>query len=297
MNADNYPLLTGEMVFRKNELVYVNKSSEELSEYMKFMHTHDFIEIVYVISGEGKHIVGGNQYEIACGDLFIINHDVPHGFIPLEHGKNEPVVYNCVFMPKFLDSSLFSSAQFQDIVSSFLFRSLFPDSRMPLPDLNLHGADFFEIGDLFNKMYVEYKAAQKGYCDIIRAYLIELIVKIFRYMETSGRKESTQKNKELVKKAMSYMKQNYNTDIRLEDVAMKSFLSKNYFSRLFKEITGINFSDYIQKIRIDEACNLLKTTDMKVADIAFQTGFNDIKFFYDVFKKIIGVTPGDYRKK
>ena len=89
----------------------------------------------------------------------------------------------------------------------------------------------------------------------------------------------------------------YNTDIKLEDVAIKSFISKNYFSKLFKEVTGTNFSDYIQKLRIDEACSLLKSTDMKVTDIAFQTGFNDIKFFYDVFKKITGKTPGDYRKK
>ena len=104
------------------------------------------------------------------------------------------------------------------------------------------------------------------------------------------------KNEELINRAIDYMKHNYNTDIRLEDIAVRSFISKNYFSKLFKDVTGTNFSDYVQKLRIDEACSLLRNSDMKVTSVAIQTGFNDIKFFYEVFKKITGKTPGDYRK-
>jgi YesN/AraC family two-component response regulator len=77
---------------------------------------------------------------------------------------------------------------------------------------------------------------------------------------------------------------------------MHSFISKNYFSKLFKEVTGTNVSDYIQYLRVDQACHLLKTTELKVTNIAFQVGFKDMKFFYEVFKKITGKTPGDYRK-
>lgn len=295
MDKKLYPLLKGDSLFKENELVYINKSSE-LEEYMSMMHKHDFIEITYVISGTGKHIVGDNEYETSKGDLFIINYDVPHGFFPSSEGEAGPVVYNCVFTPKFLDSSLFASLDFKDIPTSFLFRSLFPDNTAPLPDLNLRGTDFAEVGVLFSKMYAEYKAREKGYCDIIRAYLIELIIKLFRYMEQDRHKTVHPKNEELVRSAIEYLKHNYNTDIRLEDIAVRSFISKNYFCKLFKDVTGTNFSDYIQKLRIDEACSLLLNTDMKVAAVAAQTGFNDIKFFYEVFKKITGKTPGDYRK-
>ena len=263
---------------------------------MGLMHKHDFIEIVYVISGSGKHVVGDHQYETKKGDLFIINYDVPHGFFPYFEGEKGPVVYNCVFMPKFLDAALLSSIHFQDLTSSFLFKSLFPDNASPLPDLNLQGAYFKEIGILFSKMHSEYMGMKKGYCDIIRAYLIELIIKIFRHMELHMQKEILPKNIELVNSAIDYLKQNYNTDIKLEDVAIKSFISKNYFSKLFKDVTGTNFSDYIQVLRIDEACSLLKSTDKKIINIAMETGFNDLKFFYEVFKKITGKTPGDYRR-
>lgn len=291
----DFPILKGDRLFRRNELVYINKS-DELMEYHGIMHKHDFIEIAYVISGTGIHVVGDKEYETSKGDLFVINYDVPHGFFPNRDRSEAPVVYNCVFMPKFLDSSLFTSIHFQDITSSFLFKSLFPEDYVPAPDLKLQDAEFKEIGELFGKMYLEYKNRNKGYCDIIRAYLIELIVKIFRYIDSNGKSSVPSRNSQLVSKAIDYMKSNYNTDIRLEDLAIKSFISKNYFSRLFKEVTGTNFSDYIQHLRIDEACSLLKSTDMKVIDIALQVGFRDLKFFYEVFKKITGQTPGDYRK-
>lgn len=294
MPKNEIPVLRVKNLFRENELVYINKSTE-LEKYINVMHKHDFIEIVYVISGKGLHLVGDSKYEVSKGDLFVINYDVPHCFLPPENGKDQPVVYNCTFMPEFLDSALFTSIHFEDVTSSYLFKSLFPEDYMPYPDLKLCGTDFIEIGELFSKMYNEYKQMKKGYCDIIRAYIIELIVKIFRNIDSSGDKKHNIKNIEVMEKAIDYMKNNYNQDISLSDLAMRTFFSKNYFSKLFKEVTGLNVSDYIQKIRIDEACGLLMNTDMKVVDIALQVGFNDIKFFYEVFKRITGKTPGEYR--
>ncbi len=292
---ENYPVLKGNTLFRKDELVYINRS-DELEEYCSVMHVHDFIEIACVLSGSGVHIVAGRKYETVKGDLFVINSDVPHGFFPKDGGSRPPVVYNCVFMPQFLDLSLFSRNHFEDVASSFLFKSLFPDDYTPKPDLKLSGAAFRDTGELFEKMYAEYRQMKTGYGDIIRAYLIELIIKIFRYMKEDGGMEPLPENQELVSKAIEYMKSHYNSDISLSDLAMQSFLSKNYFSRLFKKVTGTNVSDYIQLLRVGQACRLLETTGLKVTDVAMQAGFNDLKFFYEVFKKVTGRTPGDYRR-
>lgn len=292
---ESYPLLRGDKVFRDNEMVYVNRSNE-LLEYCNIIHKHDFIEIAYVTSGTGLHIVGDKQFETSRGDLFVINFDVPHGFFPLPGSNESPTVYNCDFLPGFLDLSLFSASHFEEITSSFLFKSIFPEDFAIQPDLNLQGSEFQEIGNLFEKMYAEYKHLKKGWTDIIRANLIELIVKIFRSMDESSNFGTYQKNKRLIAKSIEYLRSNYKSEITLSDLAMQSFISKNYFSKLFKEITGTNVSDYIQYLRTDEACMLLKTTDMKVTDIAMNVGFSDMKFFYEVFKKITGKTPGEYRK-
>jgi AraC-like DNA-binding protein len=292
---ENYPVLKGNTLFRKDELVYINRS-DELEEYCNVMHSHDFLEIAFVISGRGTHRVGNREYETTRGDLFIVNFDVPHGFFQNKASDDPLVVYNCVFLPQFLDLSLFSASHFEEITSSFLFKSLVPENFMPTPDLKLSGTRLFEISELFDKMYTEYKQRSKGYTDIIRAYLIEIVVKIFRYAPDPSKKEITRRNAELIQKSIEYMQLNYRSEITLSDLALHSLLSKNYFSRLFKEATGTNVSDYIQYLRTEQACSLLRSTDGKIRDIAEQVGFTDMKFFYEVFKKITGKTPGDYRK-
>lgn len=294
MRKEEFPLLEGTRLFRSGELVFINRSDESFKEYHHMMHKHDFIEIAYILSGEGIHRVGDSSYEAIKGDLFVINFDTPHGFF-CKSGKESPVVYNCVFRPEFIDASLFSSVHFEDITSSFLLKSLFPNENISNSDLKLIGQDQLEIEAIFSQMYTEYSGQKKGYYDLLRAYLVELIVKIFRVSEKTPETVVSASNRKLVEKAMDFLRHNYNSDITLHDLALQSFITKNYFSRLFKKVSGINFSDYVQQIRIEEACRLLKETDKKVLDIAFMTGFKDAKFFYETFKKHIGKTPGDYR--
>ncbi len=294
MSNDAYPTLRGTDLFRPDEQVFINQS-HELPAYCDTIHKHDFIEIAYVTAGEGLHIVGDHRYEVAKGDLFIINYDVPHGFFRRPDSIQSPILYNCVFRPEFLDPSLFGNTYFEDITAAFLFKSLFPDDTASAPDLSLRGVVFHEFGALFGKMDAEYKAAKPGYSDLIRAYLIELIIKIFRLLATAERKKAPNQHRQLVEQAIGYIQEHFHSEIKLGDLALQSFISKNYFSKLFKEVTGIGFSDYVQRLRIDEACRLLRETDLKVIEVASGVGFNDLKFFYEVFKKLTGKTPGDYR--
>lgn len=306
---DECLLLSGGQLFRPGEKIYINRS-DELTRYRAVIHTHDFIEIAYVAQGAGLHSVNGRTYKTSAGDLFVINFNVPHGFFPLREGGAHPEVYNCIFMPEFLDLSLFSAESFEEITSSFLFKSLFGQESLPLPDLKLRGEEKRRIQALFLRMHGEYRERRIGYSDLLRAYLIELIVAIFRCKEEQLRAEpapqaqphgadspAQAKNRELIENAVDYMKEHYDSRITLSSLAMHSFISKNYFSRLFRETTGIPFSDYIQQLRVAQACRLLRQTSRTVADIADGVGFGDLKFFYEVFKKITGTTPGDYRKE
>jgi len=321
MNDATTPILYGKRLFREGIQVYVNRSDETFQDYMGVMHRHDFIEIACVISGTGLHQVGEAKYRTQAGDLFLINHDVPHGFFTgsnpeqsagqtaepsadKDNSHNEAqrlVVCNCVFTPAFLDASLLGAAHFSDVTSSYLFRSLFQESGVPEADLHLSGTDFREFGTLFSAMHKEYQDEKKGYPDIIRALLITLLIKMFRLMEENRAAESdphpsSDFHRQLVNRAIAYMQEHASSALRLEDVAMQSFVSKNHFSRLFREVTGMKFSDHLQKLRIDEVIHLLSTTHDKVTDIALSCGFHDIKHFYAIFRKQTGRTPGQYRK-
>lgn len=93
----------------------------------------------------------------------------------------------------------------------------------------------------------------------------------------------------------NFIKENIETELELEKVASNFGLSLYYFSRTFKEVTGTNFSDYINKCRIDIAKELLLNGEMNVKEVCYKVGYNDPNYFSKVFKKYEGVSPVNYK--
>jgi two-component system response regulator YesN len=93
-----------------------------------------------------------------------------------------------------------------------------------------------------------------------------------------------------------YIQINYEEDISLQEFSERFYLSREYISRKFKQMYGENISDYIVRIRIERAKELLKFPNLKIYEIANRIGYQDDKYFRKVFKKAVGITPSDYRK-
>lgn len=287
---------TGDRFFRDDEAIFINKSLEHpLSE----MHSHSFMEIAYVASGAGIHLVGDKEYSVSRGDLFIINHDMPHVFRSLDLGEQMLTVYNCGFNPDFLDSSLVDCRSFTDVIRQLLFHSFFPEEGISGPDVHLSSSESRCVEEIYQKMLAEFTAKESGYIEILRAYVIELIITIFRAFRRSSAPGShvDSHRTHLVEKVMLYMQNNLSSELRIDDLSVMAFLSSNHFCKLFKETTGMTVIEYAQKIRIEEACHLLRETNRKIIDIAAEVGYRDIKFFNQVFKRLVGETPSSYRKK
>lgn len=103
------------------------------------------------------------------------------------------------------------------------------------------------------------------------------------------------KNKDIIKRAISYINSYYTHPIKLDDVANHVHMNASYLSTLFKRETGVPFSEYVQKIRIEEGKCLLTNTQDSIPSIAISVGFNDQSYFTKVFKKLTGLTPRQYR--
>lgn len=103
------------------------------------------------------------------------------------------------------------------------------------------------------------------------------------------------KNKDLIHKAMDYIRNNYAQDINLKEVAFEVGLSSSYFSKLFKEEVGMTYTDYLNKVRIEKGKQLLDQGH-SLADTAYQVGFNDQSYFSKVFKKVEQVAPGQWKE-
>ena len=99
-----------------------------------------------------------------------------------------------------------------------------------------------------------------------------------------------------VNKAKQYIDENYMKELTLDDVSRVVNISSYYFSKVFKEETGENFIDYLTKLRIEAAKNLLKTTNKSMKEIALEVGYPDPNYFSRNFKKYTGKTPTDYAK-
>jgi two-component system response regulator YesN len=100
-----------------------------------------------------------------------------------------------------------------------------------------------------------------------------------------------------VNKAKQYIDENYMHELTLDDVSRVVNISSYYFSKVFKEETGENFIDYLTKLRIEAAKNLLKTTNKSMKEISSEVGYSDPNYFSRNFKKYTGKTPTDYQKQ
>ena len=100
----------------------------------------------------------------------------------------------------------------------------------------------------------------------------------------------------LVRTAMEYMMDHMSEDINLTMVAEKAGVSTAYLSTLFTQKVGCGFVDYLNKLRIDCACDYMHDGRLKVYEIAFKVGYHDEKYFSKVFKKITGQSPSTYRR-
>ncbi len=110
-------------------------------------------------------------------------------------------------------------------------------------------------------------------------------------------KQNSQTRK-VVSRALEYIHTNFNRDISLNDVADHAFMSPWYFSKLFKKETGFTFTEFLLKVRIDQAKELLKgSLELKTYEIADKVGFNDARYFGQIFKKVTGLTPSEYKER
>lgn len=109
--------------------------------------------------------------------------------------------------------------------------------------------------------------------------------------------ESKEIQNQIVHKAVQYMNQNYGSDISLTEMAERYYMNPSYFGRLFKMHVKESFIDYLIKIRIKKATELLENTNMKVSDVAKAVGYPDLNYFIRLFKRRMGETPGEYRKR
>jgi len=96
---------------------------------------------------------------------------------------------------------------------------------------------------------------------------------------------------------MTYINEHLDEDINLDMMADKLNITSGYLSTYFKEKTGLNFSDYLNDLRIRAAKDMLQNLDLRIQDVAARVGYHNVNSFIRMFKRHAGMTPGEFRKK
>jgi AraC-like DNA-binding protein len=99
----------------------------------------------------------------------------------------------------------------------------------------------------------------------------------------------------VITRAKEYIQEHQTEELSLGQVAKAVNTSTFYFCKMFKKVTGINFTDYLSRVRIEKSKNLLLNPNLRVSEIAFEVGFQSLTHFNRVFKKILGQSPTEYR--
>jgi AraC-like DNA-binding protein len=100
----------------------------------------------------------------------------------------------------------------------------------------------------------------------------------------------------MIQRAREFIIENKSKDLSLAEVAKAVNVSVFYFCKMFKKATGINFTEYLSRVRIEKAKNLLLNPNLRISEIAYDVGFQSLTHFNRVFRKMVGESPTDYRK-
>lgn len=122
--------------------------------------------------------------------------------------------------------------------------------------------------------------------------LLEYIAYEFAILD----RDKASNNINQIRQAKKYIEENYMNNITLEDIGAYIGFNPSYFSSFFKKETETSFVEYLSKVRIEKAKNLLRESDLRMQDICLMVGYNDVKYFTKAFIKYTGLKPNEYRK-
>jgi xylan 1,4-beta-xylosidase len=248
----------------------------ELDCDMSSIHFHDEMEIMYVLSGRVAVMMNGSNFVLSSEDLVVFNPYEYH-----EHYK-EP------------GSHILSMFVSPDILYDVKMGDIKCNSR-----INLEQEDYLTL--LKSKIAILYK----DYSDTdhvnglsIRSHLYDILSVLRQYFENNNiSHEDNSKEIDRIRKVLVYVQEHFSEDINLQDVADMVFWSKGHFSREFQKRIGVNFSDYIRKLRLNKAAYMLRTTRKSVTEISLACGFANTNTMIINFRKEFSETPGAYQKK
>lgn len=255
-----------------NDIVYENRTKNVeawADDYLQpIPHLHKELEIIFVANGESHLFIDHNFETISDGDLFICFPNQVHCY----ERSNIGLYYLFTIIP---DSCLGIKNLLYDYVPKNNVLKLNKD-------------------DEILRVLTDAVSYQGAYKETYQAGLINhALALILPELSLTPRIKS---NDATLQNVVNYCSLNFTRELTLDDIAADLHLSKYHISHLLNKKLGISFTGYINILRVNNSCDLLRKTNKSIASISEEVGFGSIRSFNRVFAQIMNMTPCDYRK-
>lgn len=231
---------------------------------------------IYCTDGEGWYRLGGHTHTVVANQYFILPAGVPHAY-----GADESAPWTIYWIHFKGDMAVYYA---KDAAIPLDIR---PGNRSRISD---------RIG-LFEEMFTILKSGYSNenlrYVSSLFHYFLGSLRYVQQYRNANGNRHD---ETDVVEEAIHYMKENMEKRLSLQDMALHTGYSSSHFSALFRQKTGHSPSAYFNLLKVQYACSLLDATDMKVNQICYKVGMEDMFYFSRLFSKIMGMSPKEYRK-
>ena len=294
MTRKNLPVIKEPEARKANaHLVATGLAFEYFPEFFQGrhdFHTHNFIEMLFVINGTFRHVMADQTYDETTGGLTILNYNqfhtlkTPNGPVELMNLYWNPKKHPSPQLPEPLATRLDELIPAHPMLGHRLNRTRHLQFTSPEKVARL-------LRLLHSEQQEQIAGSEAAIDALFRLFLIELC------RAAPALPEESQKHfNPRMETIRLYLEKNYANPIRLEQLCEISNLRKANLCRQFKKHTSLSTGDYLKQRRLAAALQKLRTTDDKVLTISTDCGFSDVAHFNRTFRSAIGQTPSQYRK-
>ena len=263
------------------QAIYENKNQELYCRDTRYgggtlgyrSHLHFQIELAWIFEGHTHITVDSAEYDVYGGDAFIVFPNQIHTFSTLKRENFILLKINPELIPEFLPQ--FTSA-------------------VPRANVIKGGAEDKELAEIIKKISDTYHGDEPFKDVALRGFLLVFFAKLFQCIELTDIQSG---DYHVVGNIMKYCNENYHKPLSLNTLSRDLHLNKYYISHIMSNKLNIGFNDYINSLRVSNACKLLVKTDNTITEISETVGFNTLRTFNRAFSKQMGCTPSQYRQK
>lgn len=251
-------------------------------------HWHEEVQVTMIIEGEFTCQVETNEIHLQEGDIVFINSGLMHQIRPCRLAKGK--LYSFIWRGELIGGSR-NSDIYQECIAPVI------SGNLPCIKWDRTEPEYDDMAVSLRKVVRLYEGKEPAYqlkiCFLLSGLWLRILERIPE--EKPAVKAESERDKKRVKAAIQYMQENYQEQLKLDDIAEAAYVSRSELCRSFQRTINMTPMEFLMQYRIRQSTVLLKNRDLRILDVAEMTGFCSPSHFGSYFHKYMGCTPKDYR--